>query len=122
MNPRLIEHPVNNYVALLPGDGLVAGVQDALDLVGACSEHQAYRLLLHGDNLPDDFFNLRTGLAGEILLMFTLYGIKLALVLPPERAGQGRFGEMALEANRGNQGFHVFPDRGAAEAWLTAEA
>jgi hypothetical protein len=118
MTYHLIQHPTNPYLETLPGDGQIAGEQDALDLIGACGEYGIPRLMLHAENLPEDFYDLCSGLAGALLLKFSNYRIKVAAVLPPERANQGRFGEMALEANRSNRGFHIFPDRPSAEAWL----
>jgi hypothetical protein len=41
-------------------------------------------------------------------------------VLTPELVNQGRFREMVLEANKGNQ-FRVFYQREAAELWLAGE-
>lgn len=118
VNYRLVEHAQNNYIQCLTGDGLIASENDTLDLVAACGEHLAPRLLISAENLPEDFFNLRTGLAGTVLQKFVNYRIKVALVLPDEVAHQGRFGEMVLEANRSNRMLHVFAEREKAEAWL----
>jgi hypothetical protein len=121
MNYRYVEHPQNPYIECLPGDGLLASERDALELVAACGEYQASRLMLHAVNLPDDFYHLRTGLAGAVLQKFANYLLKVAAVLTPELVNQGRFKEMVLEANRGNRGFHVFYDREQAEEWLVRE-
>jgi PadR family transcriptional regulator, regulatory protein AphA len=121
MNYQLVEHAQNNYIACLVDGGKIENENDALDLVGICGEHQAHRLLLHGENLTDDFYNLRTGLAGAVLQKFVNYYIKTAIILPLERANQGRFGEMVLEANRSNRGFHVFQEEDKAVEWLVRE-
>lgn len=118
MNYRLVEHPHNNFVEVLPGDGCIASEADALKLVGACGEFRVQRLLLYAENLSDDFYHLRTGLAGTVLLKFSNYRVKFAAVLTPELVNQGRFEEMVLEANRANNLFHVFYDRDQAVAWL----
>lgn len=118
MNYRLVEHPQNNFVEILPGDGRIESEADELDLVGACGEYRVQRLLLYAENLSEDFFHLRTGLAGEVLLKFSNYHIKFAAVLTPELVNQGRFQEMVLEANRSNNQFHVFYDREQAIEWL----
>lgn len=118
MNYHLVEHPQNNFVEALAGDGLIASEQDALDLVGACGEYRVQRLLIHAENLHDDFYRLRTGLAGAVLGKFSTYMLKVAAVLTPELVKQGRFEEMVLEANRSNRLFHVFYDRESAVEWL----
>lgn len=117
---RSVEHAKNNFVECLTGSGIIASERDALDLVAACGENHVQRLLLHAENLSPDFFNLKTGLAGAVLLKFTIYSIKLAAVLTPEQVNQGRFKEMAMEVNRSNQEFHIFLERDKAIDWLTA--
>jgi PadR family transcriptional regulator, regulatory protein AphA len=106
------------YIEILPGDGCLERESDALDLVAICGEHRAPRLLLHEENLHDDFFDLKTGLAGAAMLKWGNYQVKVALVLTPERASSGRFGEMVLEANRSNRLLHVFSEGAEAVEWL----
>ena len=117
MDYRYVTHGNTSYVECLPDGGTIASEADALDLVAACGEHLCPRLLLHASNLTPDFYNLRSGLAGAVLLKFSNYRIQAAAILTPELAEQGRFGEMVLESNRGQQ-FRVFYDRASAEEWL----
>ena len=56
------------------------------------------------------FFDLKTGLAGAALLKWSNYFLRVAVILPPERIGTGRFAEFVMETNRGNQ-FRVFSDK-----------
>ncbi len=98
--------------------GVIRNEQDALDLVAACGENETNRLMLCAENLTEDFYRLSTGLAGAVLQKFVDYFVKAAAILPSELAGRGRFGEMVLESNLGNQ-FRVFASRDEAERWLT---
>jgi PadR family transcriptional regulator AphA len=116
MEYQLVEMDSKKYVECLPG-ALIASDQDALDLVAACAENQTQRLMLHAENLPAEFFDLKTGLAGAVLLKFVNYRIQVAAVLTPEVIGSGKFREMALESTRGPD-FRVFFERAKAEAWL----
>lgn len=117
MNCRIIETKGVKYVEG-PHEGLlISSENDALDLVAYCGENDTNRLLLHAVNLHDDFFNLKTGLAGAVLQKFVNYGIKSASVIPRDLSDQGRFREMAVESNRG-QHFRIFTDISEAEAWL----
>ena len=118
MEYRLIEHPLTPYVECLPDGGLITSEREALDLVAACGEYGAPRLLIHAANLPPAFYDLRTGLAGAVLLKFATYRVKVAALLTPALVEQGRFHEMALEANRANREFHIFYDYPAAHDWL----
>ncbi len=117
MNYQLITTRYNAYIDCLPGDGLLDCEQAALDLVAACDETGTDRLMLHAENLPETFYNLRTGLAGAVMLKFSNYRLRVAAVLTPELTNEGRFHEMVLETNRGQQ-FRVFYDRVSAEQWL----
>jgi PadR family transcriptional regulator, regulatory protein AphA len=114
---RLISIRENGLPSSLPETDKLSSEQDALELVGVCGEYNTDRVMLHASNLTDDFYQLRTGLAGAVLQKFANYRIRAAAVLTPELVNQGRFREMVLEANRGNQ-FRVFYDRESAEAWL----
>lgn len=121
VNYQVVEHAGRRYVACISGDGRIESERDVLDLIAACGENQTHRLLLHAEALTDDFYHLRTGLAGAVLQKFADYRIKAAAVLTPERVNQGRFQEMVLEANRSNRLFHVFYQQAEAEAWLVAD-
>jgi PadR family transcriptional regulator, regulatory protein AphA len=118
MEYRIVETQGKRYIEGLPGTEKVAGEREALDVVGICGENEIYLLMLHAENLTEDFFNLRTRVAGDILLKFSNYHIICALILTPELVGQGRFAEMAGEANRWNREFRVFYTREKAEEWL----
>ena len=117
MNTRLINLPTRCYVECSAGDGFLDSEAIALDLVVACGEGGTQALMIQAGVLTEAFFNLRTGLAGSILQKFANYHIRAAWVLTPELVNQGRFREMALESNRGNQ-FRFFYDRVQAEQWL----
>jgi len=67
--------------------------------------------------LPEDFFNLRTGLAGSVLQKFSNYGLKVALVMADQQRVKGKFREFITEANRGNS-FKVFSSKEEAENWI----
>jgi len=118
LEPRLITVNGSTYLDCPAGSLRIAKEQDALDLVGMCGEHEVHKVLLDGDCLDKAFFDLKTGLAGEALLKWSNYWLRVAVVLTLERIGSGRFSEFVMETNRGNQ-FRVFSDKAAAQAWLT---
>ena len=118
MDYQVIQSGEKNIIeCTMIGSNLIKGEQDALDLVAACGENGTNLLLIHSENLPPDFFQLKTGLAGRIMLKFTNYYLKVAAVLSQEEVNQGRFQEMVLETNRGHE-FRVFYDLQKAIDWL----
>ena len=90
---------------------------DALNLAALCGENDTNLLLFDIETLPEEFFNLKTGLAGAVLQKFSNYRIKAGCIIPGDMI-KGRFREMVIEANRSNQ-FRVFENRSDAENWLT---
>ena len=95
----------------------VGSAGDALGIVAACIENGTYRLLLESRHLPPAFFELRTGLAGEVLQKLQNYRIRVAGVFPSEEGYGDRFRELLREARSGST-FRAFADRELAEAWL----
>ena len=89
-------------------------------VVAACFEQGEQAVLIDRDALPTAFFDLRTGVAGELTQRLTLYGVRLACVVPDLPAQSERFQEFAREANRGRS-FRFFASQADAVAWLEAE-
>ncbi|MBN1424043.1 DUF4180 domain-containing protein [Candidatus Fermentibacteria bacterium] len=90
---------------------------DPSSIVAQCIEQDTRSILLDQDALPPAFFDLSTGIAGELMQRLTTYGIQMASVVPNVSAHSQRFQEFAREANRGHQ-FRFFPKREAAIQWL----
>jgi hypothetical protein len=94
---------------------------DPVAAVIACIEHGTYALLLDAGSLPPAFFDLRTGVAGEVAQKLANYGVRMAAVVPDLAAQPPRFREFAREVNVGRQlGF--FASRAEAIAWLEGRA
>ncbi|MER3483820.1 MAG: DUF4180 domain-containing protein [Meiothermus sp.] len=73
----------------------IRSAADIPDLLGA--SFGADGLILTEGDLSPEFFNLRTGLAGEVFQKFTNYKIPVALVIPDLKAYGERFNELAYE-------------------------
>ena len=75
-------------------------------------------LVLHEKDLSADFFDLRTGLAGEVLQKFTNYRARLAIVVADAAAYGGRFSELIYE-HRTHKSVRFFTSEQLARQWLT---
>jgi hypothetical protein len=76
-------HILNNNVLIaeLTDESLVISeAQDALDLIMSAETPGCNRFIIYQKNLHNDFFNLATGLAGDILQKFSNYKIRLAII------------------------------------------
>jgi len=93
----------------------VRSVGDVNDAIGACAG--ADGLLLTGSDLGRDFFDLRTGLAGELMQKLVNYRIRAAIVVPDPAAHGERFAELAHEHAR-HAAIRFVRTRDEAEAWL----
>jgi hypothetical protein len=58
----------------------IRNVQDALDILSECYSRGASSIIVNKKNIVPDFFDLKTGLAGEILRKFSMYHFKLAII------------------------------------------
>ena len=90
---------------------------DPTAVVISCAEAGADCLLLDEKSLPAEFFDLSSGLAGELLHRLSIYYMRLAAVVPDPSAHSPHFQAFVLEANKGDQ-FRFFPTRQEAIAWL----
>ena len=93
---------------------------DPVTVVTRCVESGARSLLLDEDALPAEFFDLGSGLAGELLHKLTTYRIPMAGVVPDPSVHPVRFQEFVREANHGRQ-FRFFPTRREAIRWLESQ-
>jgi hypothetical protein len=111
---RLVSTSEGDYVECL---SVIAGADDALELVAACAGAETNRVLIDAARLPDAFFDLSSRFAGEFLQKLQNYRIVAAAVLPPDERHTESFKEFLTEARRGRQ-FRAFIERAEAEMWL----
>jgi hypothetical protein len=93
----------------------IRSFSDVSDALGACLG--AAGLILSESDLGRDFFDLRTGLAGEVFQKFINYRIPVVVVLSdPEVYGE-RFRELAFEHRTHNM-IRFVRSTDEAHAWL----
>jgi hypothetical protein len=90
---------------------------DIADAIGACFGAQG--LILTEAELGPEFFNLRTGLAGEAFQKFINYQVRVALVLPDPAVYGERFGELAYE-HASHDFIRFVRSMDEAQAWLSS--
>lgn len=79
--------------------------RDAVDLVGVAMSNNAWFLVIPTERLADDFFQLKTRVAGEMIHRITLYKMRVAIIGEISRHLDESlaFRDFVYEANRGNQ-------------------
>jgi hypothetical protein len=95
----------------------VRSFNDISDAISACFGTKG--LILTENDLASEFFDLRSGLAGELFQKLINYQVRTALVLPDPEAYGERFSELAHEHASHNM-IRCVRSKGEAIAWLSA--
>ncbi|MBI3235983.1 MAG: DUF4180 domain-containing protein [Bacteroidetes bacterium] len=79
---NVIQHELGKLkIAELVSDSLlISNQEDGIELVGNIYYQGFDKVILYEKNITPDFFDLKTGLAGEVLQKFSNYRIGLAIV------------------------------------------
>lgn len=107
-NTLTIIHDVPILVCAPDGDKLKSEC-DALDLIGEAMSSRAVLILVPAERLAEDFFQLKTGLAGQIIQKFVMYRRQLVILgdISHYVAGSRALKDFVYEANRGHQVWFV---------------
>lgn len=83
--------------------------RDAVDLMSQALEHDARFIVIPAERLSDDFFHLKTRVAGEIIQRFVMYRMRVTIVgdIARHLAESASLRDFVREANRGNQCWFV---------------
>lgn len=91
---------------------------DILELLSNARSEGTNKILIDSSQLIDDFFNLRSGIAGEFLQKFINYHMDVAILFKEEHLKDNpRFKEMIGESNS-TGGIGYFLNKEKAEKWL----
>ena len=97
----------------------IRSLGDISDTIGACLGAEG--LILTENDLAPEFFDLRTGLAGELFQKFTNYETRVAIVLLDLEIYGERFSELAYE-HRSHRLIRFVRSKDEAMAWLDTGA
>ena len=106
------------YLASCSSDQFVRTPQDFLDLLAWGSENETNLVMLQDVNFVPEFYDLKTGLAGEVLQKLSNYSARLAIVGTFDMVVSKRFRELMAESNKGSQ-VRFAHSRNEAISWLT---
>jgi uncharacterized protein DUF4180 len=92
--------------------------KDIASALGASSQHGG--LILSEADFSSEFFDLRTGLAGELFQKLVNYRARAAIVVPDPRVHGERFAELAYE-HRTHPVVRFFASEREAAEWLQTQ-
>ena len=93
----------------------ILALGDIADALSASVENGG--LILDEQELSKDFFDLRTGFAGEVLQKFVNYRARLAIVVADASVYGSRFSELVYE-HRTHRSVRFFSSAQLARQWL----
>jgi hypothetical protein len=76
--------------------------QDVLDLMGKCYPLKADKLAIYEKNLAPEFFDLKTGVAGEILQKFAVYKFPVLIIGDFSKYTSKPLQDFIYESNKGD--------------------
>lgn len=80
MNIEITQHQGCD-IAEVTGSGiLIQNPQDALEILINCAYQGASKIIIQASQLLPEFFDLKTGIAGEILQKVSTYQLQVAIV------------------------------------------
>jgi hypothetical protein len=87
---------------LLADDAVIHSIADGLDLLGNADYLGAKHIITEDKHFSTDFFDLRSGLAGEILQKFSNYRMKLTIKGEWQEINSKALRDFIRECNRGD--------------------
>ncbi|GGE02273.1 DUF4180 domain-containing protein [Paenibacillus nasutitermitis] len=108
-------------IAVISGsEMLITDVQSALDLIATVNyETGCNRIVLNKSAVCEDFFNLKTRLAGDVLQKFINYHIKIAIVGDFSGYSSENLKDFIFESNKGKDLFFLSDEKQALEKLST---
>lgn len=81
-NMKIETHEINNrkIAEVISDKAIIQHIEDGFDLLGNLYYQGFDSIVLNETHITPDFFDLKTGIAGEILQKFSTYRMRLALV------------------------------------------
>lgn len=94
--------PHNTNIAEVTSETLVISkIEDGVDLLGNLYYKGFDKIIIHEKNITPDFFDLSTGIAGEILQKFSTYRVRLAIVGDFPKYTSKSLRDFMYESNKG---------------------
>ncbi|KQS30987.1 DUF4180 domain-containing protein [Dyadobacter sp. Leaf189] len=99
---NIISHTVDEVqIGEVTSDKLIIEtVEDGLDLLGNLYYQGFDSIVIHEENITPAFFDLKTGIAGEILQKFSNYRMRLAIIGNFEKYSSKSIQDFIFESNR----------------------
>jgi hypothetical protein len=102
---QIESHNINDIkiAEVISSSTVIENVEDGKDLLGNLYFQGYDRIVVHQNSITPDFFDLKTGIAGEILQKFSNYRVRLAIVGDFTQFTSKSIKDFIFESNNGRQ-------------------
>jgi hypothetical protein len=107
MNIILHETSAGKIAEIISDEVIIKDTDDALDLMAESRYLDAGKMIIRENQITPSFFDLKTGLAGDILQKFSNYRMQLALIGSFSKYKSKSFQDFIRECNKGNRIFFL---------------
>ena len=96
-------HYINNTIIaeVISEIYIINEIEDGLDLLGNLYYQGFDKIIVHENSITPDFFDLKSGIAGEILQKFSTYHVSLAIVGDFSKYTSKSLNDFIFESNKG---------------------
>jgi len=104
MPMEIINHTINNIkiAEVTSSEIIIKNTEDALDLLGNLYYQDFDKIIIYEKNINPDFFDLKNGMAGEILQKFSNYRVRLTIIGDFKNYNSNSLKDFIYESNNGN--------------------
>jgi hypothetical protein len=100
---KIVAHNINdtNIAEVISDTTIISKPEDALDILGDLYYQGFDKIVIHEKDITPDFFDLKNGIAGEILQKFSTYRVRLAIVGDFSKYTSKSLTDFIYESNKG---------------------
>jgi len=119
MKVRVIKRDNSNIAIITSEEVIINNAQDALDLISTIHyECNCDKMIIDKKSITVDFFDLKNGIAGEIMQKHINYNMPLAIVGEFESYDSKSLRALIFESNKGNKIVFKSTEEEAIEALI----
>ena len=102
---KIENHKINDtkIAEVISEVNIINSVEGGLDLLGDLYYQGFDKVLIYEKDITPDFFDLKSGIAGEILQKFSNYRVRLAIVGDFSKYTSKSLRDFIYESNKGKQ-------------------
>jgi hypothetical protein len=100
---KIEAHNINDtkIAEVISEANVINKVEDGIDLLGNIYYQGFDRIIIYEKNITPEFFDLKTGIAGEILQKFSNFRVQLAIVGDFSKYNSKSLNNFIYESNKG---------------------